>query len=602
MGRNPSGRWAELRRYLRGRSGTLPVDSFPPEEDEAVGATPGDDGGQAGEGLMVDLEYATMPGPGSGRLWAARLSLAAMAVVGFSLIVVGWLGVAEAVGVLQDGQLVASRRVPLVLQVVGGGARILTGLVILWAALPALHLREAGRVRMMWGLGLLLVVVAVHAALVHEPHFRPAEGPPFTTAQWALNGFFACAAVAGLMYLYLSAELFNGVTSTEPDATDLVDRTLREGLRVRASDVHVEPGPEGIAVRYRIDGVLHTVATWPSHALSRIASRIKVMAAMDIAEKRLPQDGRSSIDVGERSIDLRISTVPSNYGERVVIRILDPDTGLYGLQDLGLEPKMVKSLKRIIKAPHGVFFCTGPTGSGKTTTLYAALLHSVGRAGRNVITVEDPVEYLLPGVTQLSAGRKKGMTFASGLRSILRQDPDVIMVGEVRDAETAHMVIEAAQTGHLVLSTLHTNSAAGAIARLLDLDVEPFLLASSLTAVLAQRLVRRVCPRCREPYMLEKDGLDSLGVMLKERRPAYRAVGCERCMGTGYWGRTGVFELLVVDDAIRQLLRDQVDAVTIKKCAVAHGMMDLRMHAARKVLQGQTTIEEVHRAVLSSLR
>ncbi|NIM70220.1 MAG: type II secretion system protein GspE, partial [Xanthomonadales bacterium] len=246
------------------------------------------------------------------------------------------------------------------------------------------------------------------------------------------------------------------MTSTEPDATDLVDRTLREGLRVRASDVHVEPGPEGIAVRYRIDGVLHTVATWPSHALSRIASRIKIMAAMDIAEKRLPQDGRSSIDVGERSIDLRISTVPSNYGERVVIRILDPDTGLYGLQDLGLEPKMVKSLKRIIKAPHGVFFCTGPTGSGKTTTLYAALLHSVGRAGRNVITVEDPVEYLLPGVTQLSAGRKKGMTFASGLRSILRQDPDVIMVGEVRDAETAHMVIEAAQTGHLVLSTLHT--------------------------------------------------------------------------------------------------------------------------------------------------
>ncbi|MFO8007455.1 MAG: GspE/PulE family protein [Candidatus Brocadiia bacterium] len=602
MGRGSASRWARLWKLLCRRSGMVALESPPPEEDDTAETTVGEEAEEASDGLMVDLDYSTMPGPSSGRLWAARLAVGAMIAVAVSLVGVGWVSVADGVGALQSRELGSAQQVPFVLTVLGGGLRILMALVILWAAAPALRLRETGRVRMMWGLGLLLVVVAVHAALVHEPHFRPLEGPPLTTAQWALNGFYACAAVAGLVYLYLSEELFNGVSETEPDAADLVDRMLREGLRVRSSDVHVEPGPEGIAVRYRIDGVLHTVATWPSHALSRIVSRIKVMAAMDIAEKRLPQDGRSSIDVGERSIDLRISTVPSNYGERAVIRILDPDTGLYGLQELGLESKMVDSLKRIIKAPHGVFFCTGPTGSGKTTTLYAALLHSVGRAGRNVITVEDPVEYLLPGVTQLSAGKKKGMSFVSALRSILRQDPDVIMVGEVRDTETAHMVIEAAQTGHLVLSTLHTNSAAGAISRLLDLDVEPFLVASSLTAVLAQRLVRRVCSHCRERYMLEKDGLESLGIMLKKRRPAYRAVGCERCMGTGYWGRTGVFELLQVNDAIRQLLRERADAVTIKKCAVAHGMMDLRMHAAKKVLQGQTTVEEVHRAVLSSLR
>jgi len=250
-----------------------------------------------------------------------------------------------------------------------------------------------------------------------------------------------------------------------------------------------------VAIRYRIDGVLHTVATCPTPALERLVARVKVMGQMDIAEKRLPQDGGATLHLPDRNIDLRISTVPSSFGERAVIRLLDRTTGLLGLEGLGLGPDLVRVMDRIVKSPYGVFFCTGPTGAGKTTTLYAALMH-VDSSERNVITVEDPVEYQLPGITQLPVRRRKGMTFASGLRSILRQDPDVIMVGEVRDDETAHIVIEAAQTGHMVFSTLHTNDSAGAIARLLDLGVEPFLLSSVLTAVLAQRLVRRICRNC----------------------------------------------------------------------------------------------------------
>jgi len=299
------------------------------------------------------------------------------------------------------------------------------------------------------------------------------------------------------------------------------------------------------------------------------------------------------VRLGNKSVDLRVATVPSNYGERVVIRLLDRSAGLYGLEELGLSAEHLAVMDRIVRSENGVFFCTGPTGSGKTTTLYAALSR-VDSDERNVITLEDPIEYHLAGITQLPVTERKGMSFASGLRSILRQDPDVVMVGEVRDVETARMVVRAAQTGHLVLSTLHTNDSAGAVARLLDLDVEPFLLASCLTAVLAQRLVRRVCTGCAAPY--EPDGEDLARLGLSPGTGTFRrGAGCDECLQTGYRGRVGLFELLVVDNEVRGLILERADAVAIKATARQAGLVTLQADGARKAARGMTTCEEVLR-------
>jgi len=383
-------------------------------------------------------------------------------------------------------------------------------------------------------------------------------------------------------------------TAESAPVVNLVNKLLFEALRDRASDVHIQPTAEGVVVRYRVDGVLHAVATYPVSVLEPVVSRIKVMARMDITERRLPQDGRTTVRLGNKNVDLRISTVPSNYGERVVMRLLDRSGGLYGLEELGLPVEYLAVMDRIVRSANGVFFCTGPTGSGKTTTLYAAL-RRIDSSKRNIITVEDPIEYHLPGITQLPVTERKGMSFASGLRSILRQDPDVIMVGEVRDVETAQMVVRAAQTGHLVLSTLHTNDSAGAVARLLDFGVEPFLLSSCLTAVLAQRLVRRTCPGCSQDYEPTRDELERLGLDPGSAPTFRRGRGCDQCLGTGYYGRVGVYELLVVDDAIRTLILQRAGVTTIRESALQRGLVTLYADGVKKVLAGITTVEEVLR-------
>jgi type II secretory ATPase GspE/PulE/Tfp pilus assembly ATPase PilB-like protein len=465
---------------------------------------------------------------------------------------------------------------------------------LVYAGVQVVLSKPQGPLAMQAGTASFILVELVFLAF---PRVQPLLGRGELAAPHGLVDGIVFAALAGAVFALFSksgalAGRAPGTATT--DVARMVDRILTEAVNSRASDVHIESTPEAVVLRYRVDGVLHKVAEYPAKLRERIIARIKVMAQMDIAEKREPQDGATTINADGTEVDLRISSVPGSHGERVVIRVLDRRAGLYGLESLGLEGTMLQKLQRIIANPHGVFFCTGPTGSGKTTTLYAAIMQ-VDRAGRNVITVEDPVEYQLSGITQLPVGKRKGMTFADGLRSILRQDPDVIMVGEVRDQETAHMVIEAAQTGHLVLSTLHTNDSAGAVARLLDLKVEPFLLASSLTAVLAQRLVRRVCPHCSEPYEPSEPELKELGLAPAGDYDFRRATGCARCLDTGYRGRTGLYELLVIDEGLRDLVTQRADAAHIQKLAIEHGMVPLRADGAAKAARGITTVEEVRR-------
>ena len=453
-------------------------------------------------------------------------------------------------------------------------------------------------------IGMLVVVLANGVVFIvgRDIGFTLTNGSIQGVMNPVLMTLYGLTCIAALVAFSRTQEAFTIKGPGEHDIVDLVDRLLSEALRVSASDVHVEPTVGGTIVRYRIDGVLHSVAEYPPAVADKAAARIKVLGSMDIAERRLPQDGGAKMTMDNRTIDLRISTVPSEYGERVVIRLLDPETGLMGFEALGMDERMINTMQEVINSPHGVFFSTGPTGSGKTTTLYAALMRA-NRSERNVITVEDPIEYRLTGIAQLPVGRKKGMNFASGLRSILRQDPDVIMVGEVRDEETARMVVEAAQTGHLVLSTLHTNDSAGAVTRLLDLGIEPFLLASCLPAVLAQRLVRTICPECKQPYTPDMAELTELHIKLGDEAPPtfYRGRGCANCMETGYRGRIGLFELLVVDDEIRNLITKSVDAGTIRTVALERGMVDLRTDGARKVMKGLTTVDEVKRMTLGKL-
>jgi general secretion pathway protein E len=376
----------------------------------------------------------------------------------------------------------------------------------------------------------------------------------------------------------------------------LVNLMLSQAVKDRASDIHIEPSQNRMKIRYRLDGILYDRLTPPKHIQSALTSRIKVMAKMNIAEKRLPQDGRIEIRIADKNIDIRVSTIPIAFGERVVLRLLDKTNVLLRVSDLGMPKYRLKEFDRLIRSAHGIILVTGPTGSGKTTTLYAAL-STINRPDINIITIEDPIEYQIEGIGQIQVNPKIDLTFANGLRSIVRQDPDVILVGEIRDLETAEIAIQSALTGHLVFSTLHTNDAASAVTRLIDMGIESFLVTSSVIAILAQRLVRTICNECREQYTPEKESLQSVGInpdVVADRR-FYRGRGCPNCLHTGYRGRTGIFELMILDDRVKNLILKTSDANAIKHRAVEQGMTTLRQDGAQKVLQGATTIEEVFR-------
>lgn len=374
----------------------------------------------------------------------------------------------------------------------------------------------------------------------------------------------------------------------------LLNAIFSQAIRANASDIHIEPFETQLRVRFRIDGQLKTVLTPKSGLSSMLVSRIKVMAKLDIAEKRLPQDGRIALKLGGRAVDLRISTIPSSYGERVVMRLLDKSAGLLDLGDLGMPTQVFESIKKVLTKPHGIFLVTGPTGSGKTTTLYAGLSR-LNDAQRNIMTIEDPVEYNIDGISQTQVNAKADMTFAKGLRAILRQDPDVVMIGEIRDVETAEIAVQSSLTGHLVLSTLHTNTAVGAITRLRDMGVEPFLLASSVAAVLAQRLVRRICPHCKQPHQADAAECQLLGV---ENAQIYRAEGCEDCNHTGYQGRLGIYELVLIDETIQQMIHADASELDIERYARQHSP-SLQQTSLAKVLSGETSLEEVLRVTQS---
>ncbi|MFN3197904.1 MAG: type II secretion system ATPase GspE [Bradymonadia bacterium] len=379
----------------------------------------------------------------------------------------------------------------------------------------------------------------------------------------------------------------------------LVNAILGQAARERASDIHIEPFERHIAVRFRVDGVLHEVMQPPKRLASAITARIKVMADLDIAERRIPQDGRIKIKVAGKEIDIRLSTLPTSWGERLVMRLLDKTAVLKDLAHIGMGPRQLAIIEEQLVKSYGIILVTGPTGSGKTTSLYASLA-KINSPTRNIITVEDPVEYQLGGIGQIQVNTKVGLTFASGLRAILRQDPDVVMIGEIRDGETAEIAVQASLTGHLVFSTLHTNDAAGAVTRLVDMGVEPFLIASSVVCMMAQRLVRRLCPHCKAPVVPSETELRQLGYdrerfMAETSGHVYQPVGCDQCLDSGYQGRTGIYEVLPVDDDIRPLIMDNVDSGTIKKVAIRKGMLTLRDDGARKVMDGDTSIAEVLR-------
>lgn len=375
-----------------------------------------------------------------------------------------------------------------------------------------------------------------------------------------------------------------------------VNRLMHRAIKQRASDIHIEPFEDELSVRFRIDGVLYEIEKRKKNLHAPIVSRIKIMAKLNIAEKRLPQDGRIRVKIAGKDIDIRVSVIPTVHGERVAMRLLDRSQVLLQLEELGLSADHLEQFNRLITKSHGIILVTGPTGSGKTTTLYAALM-KLNSPDKNILTVEDPIEYQIKGIGQMQVNPKINLTFANALRSFLRQDPDIILVGEIRDTETADLAIHASLTGHLVLSTLHTNDAAGAITRLLDMGIEPFLVSSSLIGVVAQRLVRVVCPYCREPYNPLPKEIEELGLsqMQLQERSFYRAKGCEYCMQTGYFGRTAIFEILIVTDHIRKLILERADSTTIKREAMKQGMRTLRQDGARKVASGITTSEEVLR-------
>jgi len=405
--------------------------------------------------------------------------------------------------------------------------------------------------------------------------------------------------------------------SQESGIVRLVNNILLEAVQSRTSDIHVETSENEISIRYRTDGVLipQRISDDVRESAIQIVSRLKVMANLDIAERRLPQDGRIALKVGGRDIDIRVSCIPSLYGEGIVMRILDKSSMKFSLRGLGMAPTNYEIFSNLIHLPHGLILITGPTGSGKTTTLYSALT-TINKPGMKIVTAEDPVEYRLDGISQIQINERIGLTFVSLLRRILRHDPDVVLVGEMRDTETIEIALQAAMTGHLVFSTLHTNDASGAYTRLLSQGVEPFLVSSCVDAVVAQRLVRNLCPHCKQPYDPDSDELpedfpmealqgqsQAVRSVLKgsgaPEGKIYRAVGCAHCRNVGYRGRSGVFELLRSSDKIRELVERNTSAWEIKRTAIEEGMLTLRMDGWRKVLAGETTVEEVVRVTKS---
>jgi len=381
--------------------------------------------------------------------------------------------------------------------------------------------------------------------------------------------------------------------ASEAPVIRLVNLIITRAIESRASDIHIEPFENKLKVRYRIDGMLHDVESPPIRLKAAITSRIKIMAKLNIAERRLPQDGRLKLRVGGNEIDFRVSTIPTMFGESIVMRLLNREKLILNLEELGFSPQTLATFESLIKRPYGMILVTGPTGSGKTTTLYAAL-EKINSPEKKIITVEDPVEYQLEGVNQIQVKPQIGLTFASGLRSIVRQDPDIILIGEIRDAETAEIAIQSALTGHLVFSTLHTNDAPGAITRLLEMGMEDYLLASSLIGVVAQRLVRIICPHCKEPLppqeVMDEEIREVLGNLT-----TYQGKGCEQCAYTGYLGRSGIFEILPITEEIKSLIVKRADSGTIKEVALKQGMKTLREDGWEKVRQGITTIAEVLR-------
>ena len=376
----------------------------------------------------------------------------------------------------------------------------------------------------------------------------------------------------------------------------LVNLMLSQAVKGRASDIHIEPYQNRIKIRYRVDGILYDMISPPKHIQSTLISRIKIMAKLNIAEKRLPQDGRIEIRIGDKNVDIRVSTIPTAFGERVVLRLLDKSNVLLRLSDLGMSEEGLKVFNELIKFAHGIILVTGPTGSGKTTTLYAAL-SIINNSDINIITIEDPIEYRIEGIGQIQVNPKIDITFANGLRSIVRQDPDVILVGEIRDLETAEIAIQAALTGHLVFSTLHTNDSASAVTRLIDMGIEPFLVTSSVISILAQRLVRTVCNECKAAYTPDEESLQNIGITSEmfAGKKIYEGEGCQGCLNTGYRGRSGIFELMILDDPIKNLILKTSDSNAIKRKAVEQGMTTLRQDGALKVVNGITTVAEVHR-------
>ena len=376
----------------------------------------------------------------------------------------------------------------------------------------------------------------------------------------------------------------------------LVNLMLSQAVKGRASDIHIEPYQNRIKIRYRVDGILYDMISPPKHIQSTLISRIKIMAKLNIAEKRLPQDGRIEIRIGDKNVDIRVSTIPTAFGERVVLRLLDKSNVLLRLSDLGMSEEGLKVFNELIGSAYGIILVTGPTGSGKTTTLYAAL-SIINNSDINIITIEDPIEYQIEGIGQIQVNPKIDLTFANGLRSIVRQDPDVILVGEIRDLETAEIAIQAALTGHLVFSTLHTNDSASAVTRLIDMGIEPFLVTSSVISILAQRLVRTVCNECKAAYTPDEESLQNIGITSEmfAGKKIYEGKGCQGCLNTGYRGRSGIFELMILDDPIKNLILKTSDSNAIKRKAVEQGMTTLRQDGASKVVNGITTVEEVHR-------
>lgn len=381
-------------------------------------------------------------------------------------------------------------------------------------------------------------------------------------------------------------------TEEESPIINLVNSILIKANTLNASDIHFEPYEDECLVRFRMDGVLHEYLKIPPTTYSSVVSRIKVMANLNIAEKRVPQDGRIGVRIGSKELDIRVSVVPTVFGERVVLRLLDKSGFLLTLEDLGFNPNSLNIYKKLIQKPYGIILITGPTGAGKSTTLYASLLF-IKNPRKNIITVEDPVEYQIKGVNQIQVNPKVGLTFASGLRSILRQDPDIIMVGEIRDSETADIAVHAALTGHLVLSTLHTNDASSSVARLVDMGVEPFLIANALEGVIAQRLVRKICPYCKKPYKPTVLEIQELGLDESKDYTFYKGEGCQHCMNTGYKGRVGIYEVLAFDDELKSLIIKTQGSIEIEKVAKKKGFKTMFEDGVEKVLNGITTPQEL---------